>query len=739
MDNRRAIGPVPLVTDDGGHVIELDLSEAPTMPLGGLLALNGKRVVVWGDLVQASPSVLSANRLDVTSIVLEGGEQPRAPATVSGSQPWVSVLCKFSDIADEPRDLAYFRNMFSSNYPGLDHYWREVSYNNIDVLGSGAHGWYTLPYPKSHYVDSSGNADLNALFTDCTLAADVEVYYPSFVGINLMFNSTIGNYAWGGNHWANLDGVTKSWRTTWEPPWGYENVCVMSHEMGHGFGLPHSCFNPSTGYDNAWDVMSDTWSFTTMDPVYGHMGQHTIVYHKDVLLGWLQESDRVQIPVGNSDTVTLERMAQPTNRHPKSLRVPIAGSTTHFYTAESRMRAGYDIGTPGDAVIIHEVDTTRSMPAFVQGSDGAYGAMWTVGKVFRDTANDIGIAVVGKTQTGFTVAVANGSDMAASGLDVDSNDASGTVSNVNGILEPGETVLLDPAWTNVFTSPLNSTGTLADFTGPSGATYTIVDGAADYGSFSPAEVADCLATGDCYRITVSNPASRPVLHWDATVTEALSSGATRIWTLHIGNSFNDVPTSRWEYSAIETLYHHGLTAGCGSGNFCPDVEINRQEMAVQILRAMGVVDQPVWENIFSDMPACDPDPAVFCWSRWAEELFRQGISAGCSYNPATGERRFCPLKTLPRREMAVQILRALGATDQPIWEDIFSDMPACDPDPGVFCWSRWAEEYFRKGITAGCYYNPTTGERRFCPQGPVPRSHMAVFLVRAFDLTLYGP
>ncbi|NOZ95387.1 MAG: S8 family serine peptidase [Acidobacteria bacterium] len=308
-----------------------------------------------------------------------------------------------------------------------------------------------------------------------------------------------------------------------------------------------------------------------------------------------------------------------------------------------------------------------------------------------------------------------------------------TSGNANGILEPGEVFSLSPTWFNPGTLPVPSvTGSSSMASGLLPAKTT-----ASYGAVPGGAPASCSTLDDCYSARVAT--TRPTGHLDRMVTETLSTGETHDWVLHIGESFADVPDSRWEYPAIETLYHHGLTAGCGSGNFCPDVEINRQEMAVQILRAMGVVDQPVWENIFSDMPACDPDPAVFCWSRWAEELFRQGISAGCSYNPATGERRFCPLKTLPRREMAVQILRSLGVTNQPVWEDIFSDMPACDPDPAVFCWSRWAEEYFRRGITAGCYYNTTSGERRFCPLGPVPRSHMAVFLVRSFDLPLYQP
>ena len=32
-----------------------------------------------------------------------------------------------------------------TSYPGLDHYWRELSYNQMNVTGSEVVGWYTLP------------------------------------------------------------------------------------------------------------------------------------------------------------------------------------------------------------------------------------------------------------------------------------------------------------------------------------------------------------------------------------------------------------------------------------------------------------------------------------------------------------------------------------------------------------------------------------------------------------------
>ena len=80
-----------------------------------------------------------------------------------------------------------------------------------------------------------------------------------------MFNDLLDCCAWGGGWYACLDGLCQTWRTTWEPPWGYQNIGVIAHETGHGFGLPHSLGNCQQGYDNRWDVLSDVWSNST-DP-----------------------------------------------------------------------------------------------------------------------------------------------------------------------------------------------------------------------------------------------------------------------------------------------------------------------------------------------------------------------------------------------------------------------------------------------------------------------------------------
>ena len=50
-----------------------------------------------------------------------------------------------------------------------------------------------------------------------------------------------------------------------------------------------------------------------------------------------------------------------------------------------------------------------------------------------------------------------------------------------------------------------------------------------------------IATGDCFQLAVSTPRARPATHWDAPFTGDPDIGAAKIWTLHIGDSFTDVP------------------------------------------------------------------------------------------------------------------------------------------------------------------------------------------------------
>ena len=303
---------------------------------------------------------------------------------------------------------------------------------------------------------------------------------------------------------------------------------------------------------------------------------------------------------------------------------------------------------------------------------------------------------------------------------VDVRSVAGTSSNANGVFESGETVQIDSSWKNTLVTPQALSGTASNLTGPPGPTYTIDDASANYGTVGAESSVDCDgATGDCYLMTVSG--TRPAAHWDAKFTENLSSNSiTRDWTLHVGESFPDVPTSNQFYGFIENLFHNGVTAGCAGGNYCPTNSVTRAQMAVFLMKSnLGAaeVPPPATGTVFADVPASNP------FAPWIEQLAGFRITGGC------GGGNYCPNNPVTRAQMAVFLLKSEhGSAYMPLsCTGIFGDV-AC---PSLF--ADWIEQLAAEGITGGC------GGGNYCPNNPNTRGQMAVFLVKTFGLQLYGP
>ena len=53
-------------------------------------------------------------------------------------------------------------------------------------------------------------------------------------------------------------------------------------------------------------------------------------------------------------------------------------------------------------------------------------------------------------------------------------------------------------------------------------------------------------------------------------------------------TFNDVPVGAFGFQHIEALVASGITAGCGGGNFCPNGNVTRAQMAVFLAKALGL-------------------------------------------------------------------------------------------------------------------------------------------------------
>jgi hypothetical protein len=196
--------------------------------------------------------------------------------------------------------------------------------------------------------------------------------------------------------------------------------------------------------------------------------------------------------------------------------------------------------------------------------------------------------------------------------------------------------------------------------------------------------------------------------------------AGQTFTILQGASFNDVPLDHPFYDFIAKLSALGITVGCGNGNYCPDDNATREQMAIFIERALGVFNPPTpMGQTFQDVP-----PTMLGYP-FIEDFVARGITQGCAAGPP---RLYCPLASVTREQVAIFIIRALGVFTPPAGPVIptFQDVP----NSGATDYSyEFIEELYRRGITQGCAAGPP---RLYCPTAAVTRGQMAAFLIRAF-------
>ncbi len=86
-------------------------------------------------------------------------------------------------------------------------------------------------------------------------------------------------------------------------------------------------------------------------------------------------------------------------------------------------------------------------------------------------------------------------------------------------------------------------------------------------------------------------------------------GATYTPPPATGTEFDDVPWSHPFGHWIEALASEGIAAGCGNGDYCPAQPVTRAQMAVFLLRGKhgaSYVPPPPTGAVFADVPASHP-------------------------------------------------------------------------------------------------------------------------------------
>jgi RHS repeat-associated protein/uncharacterized repeat protein (TIGR01451 family) len=195
--------------------------------------------------------------------------------------------------------------------------------------------------------------------------------------------------------------------------------------------------------------------------------------------------------------------------------------------------------------------------------------------------------------------------------------------------------------------------------------------------------------------------------------------AGRLFTVLQGTLFSDVPETHSFYTFIGKLSARAVTQGCGSGNYCPDSSVTREQMAAFIIRALhepGYVPPTPAQQRFNDVPPLHP------FYGHIEEMALRQITLGCSASPPL----YCPTQQVTREQMAAFIIRALhepGYIPPPPAQQRFNDVPSTNP------FYAHIEEMALRQITLGCSAAPPL----YCPTANVTRGQMAAFLIRAFD------
>jgi hypothetical protein len=294
--------------------------------------------------------------------------------------------------------------------------------------------------------------------------------------------------------------------------------------------------------------------------------------------------------------------------------------------------------------------------------------------------------------------------------------------NLNGILEPGETVVVEPNWqAAASTQPVSVLANGLASTDYVYANPTFRDYASSYDLSTG--TSDCWTSGRCYVLNVQTAATgrgaNP--HNDITFNETYTNGSPTPGSpirIHVGGSFTDVLSTHWAYPYVESVLHAGVAGACNALTYCPNTPVTRALVAKWLVLAKhGASFAPpeCTTPPFNDVPCSNPN------AKWIAQLKADGVTNG------TGDGNYAPDVSVTRAEMAVLVLRTkMGPTYAP---------PSCQWDYGdAPCpqhWaSSWISELKRRDISNGCSAN------EYCPDDAIDRAQAASFVARAFGFNL---
>ena len=116
----------------------------------------------------------------------------------------------------------------------------------------------------------------------------------------------------------------------------------------------------------------------------------------------------------------------------------------------------------------------------------------------------------------------------------------------------------------------------------------------------------------------------------------MNTSETRNWTVHVGRSFSDVPSTDSFYTDVETIFHHGITLGYGNGLYGSADSTERAQMTASESR----------ELIASYIP-----PRVADREGWAADIYTPMSVLKIPLTPDT----ICAVVSITEQESGFQV------------------------------------------------------------------------------------
>jgi hypothetical protein len=211
------------------------------------------------------------------------------------------------------------------------------------------------------------------------------------------------------------------------------------------------------------------------------------------------------------------------------------------------------------------------------------------------------------------------------------------------------------------------------------------------------------------------------------ITNSTPYGTQAVGTL-LTKAFLDVPVGSFGDNEIHGLAGARITYGVAGNMYAPNDSVSRAQMAVFLTRStQGYAFIPPFPgpgfNTFADVTydywAANYIEFIYDPAAHAAANPIPQLTTGCSVSPLN----YCPDLPTTRGEMAVFVTRAaFGGSQYLAPSPVFSDVPAGHVYRGFI------EKMWQTGVSSGC------GGGMFCPDRPITRAEMAIFLVRAFNI-----